>query len=108
MTNIIYKFTKDKNGNPIGVVCAHKINEAHFGLGWAKLKKGDKFNKQFGLTIAKNRAITGSLALIPHSLLDDHDEVGQRAGKYFKNCAYFNPKAAPKGFLAKIIESFQD
>jgi hypothetical protein len=107
MTNILYKFTKDKKGNPVGVVCAYKINSSNFSLGWAKVKKGDKFNKQFGLKIAKDRATMGSITTIPSSLQGDYQEINERAIRYFRGCTYVNPKIAPKGFFATLASAIK-
>ena len=54
----VYKYLRDKNRNPYGVVCAviMPCGKVVFGLSLCNIDKGDRFEKKKGITIAYGRA----------------------------------------------------
>lgn len=89
MNTELVEYVKNKSGNLVGVVVALKIptNPSFVGLGWSKCRKNDLFSKDFGLKIARNRAATGSRAVIPRTIQQTHRKMKDRAGRYFKDCS---------------------
>lgn len=55
---MIYKFTHGKSRRN-GVVLAERIDDDKVGLGWSKLRKGDRWNRDEALRIARERAQAG-------------------------------------------------
>jgi hypothetical protein len=80
----IHKYTRNRRGDLNGVVLATKNITGQPAYGWALCRKGDKFDKQFGLNIALNRALVGSSARVPHSIRSEFDEIQKRGVRYFK------------------------
>lgn len=80
----IIKYVRDRKG-PKGVVLATKTSDGVYRLGWSLCRKGDKFNKKFGVQIAKGRATAGCTEF-PSSLKSDINEIEERASRYFKDC----------------------
>jgi hypothetical protein len=110
MTKTIYKFNRDENGNPIGMVLAQKMEDGTFGVGWSKVcvKKGDKFDKDKAIMIATNRAKNGfNIGKIPYkpegdsSILEDYLRMFSRASRYFKTQPNQGTKIAMDLYLDK-------
>ncbi len=104
MTNIIYTFKKSpKNGEIIGCVVAKKIEGSlHFGVGWSKVCKRDKFDKALGLKIAQGRAEKGSIVNVPDCLSLDLEIMTSRAMRYFKG---HSPLPLKQKMAEKIVGS---
>lgn len=85
--NIIKQYIKDRKQNRVGVVLAFKEdNDVYIGWSRANINAGDRFNKDFGDMIAKNRAKTGSNKQIPHDFKPVIENIARRAKSYFKGC----------------------
>jgi len=86
MNTEIHQFVLDKKGRRKGVVVA-KLDPSDDAVyvGWSLTHKNDKFDKERGLLIAKNRAYVGSNSVIPQSIENDVLVMVKRAMKYFKN-----------------------
>lgn len=69
-----------KNKPLVGVVVAIGPNQ----VGWSLCKKGDRFDKQFAVEVAQDRALKGSKAPLPHSVYNEYYAMVNRAEKYFK------------------------
>jgi hypothetical protein len=61
------------------------------GIGWSKVahSRGDKFNRERGLEIAKGRMMTE--VTVPYSLKDDTLKFMRRCKRYFKDMNSFVP-----------------
>lgn len=78
-----------RKGQARGVVVAIKDEEKGYKVGWSftKINAGDVFDKQFGLTLARNRATlqrTESKTVIPADVLPVIKSMTDRADRYFK------------------------
>jgi hypothetical protein len=54
-------------------------------VGWSLCKRGDKFCPQIGKTIARGRALIGTVSKIPQSISDVVSHMTERTVNYFKN-----------------------
>jgi hypothetical protein len=90
------KLTHKYVGPRIGVIVAQvrPENPTQVGIGWAKAKVGDAFDKEMGLQIATNRAALLSgvgmagkrkESKVPDSFLEEVMVVYNRAVRYFKD-----------------------
>lgn len=88
MQNTLHCYVRDRKNNPIGVVVAIKIGDKyHCGWSLTKIKSGDKFDKETGMSMALGRAVAGNLpknATIPHAIVKPFKKMFVRANKYFK------------------------
>lgn len=87
--NTLISYSRDKKGNPRGVLVAVKGNRnGDFNIGYAQCRKEDKFSKNMGLKIAVGRAELGynynSLDNLPHNLRKMLPSFIQRCERYFK------------------------
>ena len=83
----LIEYVRDRHNQKVGVVVACKFegnDNVVIGHSKANLSRGDKFNKDLGLHIAIDRAISNSTAPIPSSILDTVNKMKSRAIKYFK------------------------
>lgn len=79
----LIQYVRNKHGHPIGILyCAGEYNK-EIVVGWSLCSKRDKFNKQLGLTIAKNRIVCYREMRIPDSILGPLKSFVKRAEKYF-------------------------
>lgn len=86
MNNVIYTTIRNKRNAPIGIIMAGPDKDGVIQLSFSKLKKGDKFNRQLGVEIAKNRIEKGRpLKPIPQSFKVFTLEMAKRAARYFKD-----------------------
>ena len=84
----MFEYHRDPRRNPIGVLSAKTIDGVvHFG--WSLCKKDDRFDRDFGKSLADircemdiNRPI---LSHLPHSMFDHFSNFHERAAKYFKD-----------------------
>ena len=85
MENIIYQRTRDRQGNPKGVLVAKKLKNGTVGISYSltNTKAGDKFSMEEGLAIATARAVHGSPEQIPQSIQNDYSDFTNRAKRYF-------------------------
>ena len=83
--NIIYQRTRDRRGNPKGVLVAKKLKNGTVGISYSltNTKAGDKFSLAEGLAIATARAIHGSPTEIPNSIHNAYSDFTNRASRYF-------------------------
>jgi len=82
------QFVRDRKGNPRGIVVSTKMHdEDHIRIGWSytNLKIGDRFDKDRGLIIAKDRIRTDTNRKIPCAVL----------------------KVATNGFIARSLRYFK-
>ena len=83
------QFVRNRKGNPIGIVVASKILDAdvvRIGWSYTNVKAGDRFNKERGLGIARDRIHTNTNRKVPHAVLNVLDDGGfvDRSKHYFK------------------------
>lgn len=88
--NYIFEYLYRKNER-VGVILALKDAKTNtVTIGWSLCKrKLDKFNRDFGIRLALNRALKSvdRNIVIPHSIKKKLDRFSLRAQKYFKECA---------------------
>jgi hypothetical protein len=84
----IGRFLRDKQGNPIGLVCATKDNAGAVSIGWSFTAKADRtqgrVSKSRAWAIALGRVEGGTSARCPHALIPLVNEIVERATRYFK------------------------
>jgi len=83
--DIIYQRTRDRQGNPKGVLVAKKLKNGTVGISYSltNTKAGDKFSLKEGLAIATARAVHGCPETIPQSIQNDYSDFTNRAKRYF-------------------------
>lgn len=84
----IHSYIYNKKNQPTGVLLAAAPSDGAVVLiGWSlcAVNKGDKFNKQRAIEIARQRSIKGSNVPIPHSIQEKYIHFSTRAAKYFKD-----------------------
>lgn len=81
---MIYEYVRDRNGHPLGVVCA--LGKKDIGWSLCNRRMGDKFNKELGLKIAQGRAITSYVKdkKVPQTITPILEKMKERAKRYFK------------------------
>ena len=79
---MIYEYVRDRNGHPLGVVCALGKKD----IGWSLCNKKDRFNKDFGLKIASARAVRSRIKRkdIPRRIIPILEKMEERAKRYYK------------------------
>ena len=80
---MLIKYVRDEKNQRRGVVVAIGANEIGFSLA----NKRDKFDKQYGIHLAVQRAFHWKPSIdddIPHSVRDDFIEMVDRSMRYFK------------------------
>ena len=82
------QFVRNRKGNPIGIVVASKMldcNVVRIGWSYTNVKAGDRFNKERGLGIARDRIHTDTNRKVPHAVLKVLDGGGfvDRSKHYF-------------------------
>jgi len=87
--NVVAKFARDKQGNPIGLVCATQDpSSGEVAVGWSFTAKQDRtpgrISKSQAWRIALGRAERGTNARIPQTLVPIVKEIRERAIRYFK------------------------
>lgn len=96
MKTELVQYVRNKRRQIMGVVLARLVLVGPAGkeivaLGWSKCCKKDRFDKDFGLVIARNRAECRAIedrvsdTDIPQSLKNVYEKVLARAIKYFKD-----------------------
>jgi hypothetical protein len=93
--NTLISYSRDKKGNPHGVLVAIKRGDkGGFNIGYAQCRKGDKFSKNMGLKIAVGRAsfdpAFNLFDNLPHSLRQMLPEFVKRCEKYYKIASHTN------------------
>jgi hypothetical protein len=88
-SSTLVSYSRDKKGNPRGVLVAVKIGDrGDFNIGYAQCRKEDKFSKNMGLKIAVGRAELGfnynSLDNLPHNLRKMLPSFIKRCQRYYK------------------------
>jgi len=78
--NELIQYVRDNNGTPIGAVVAVGKNQ----VGWSRLHKLDKWDREKALMIARNRAVAGFNSTMPHDVVYIYDNMIERSKKYFK------------------------
>jgi len=91
MMNSIYSYVRNHKRQKVGIVVAlvdKSIDESKVFIGYSKCNsKLEQFDKERGLEIAYERAITSSERdnfLPPISIIPDIEKMIERAKKYFK------------------------
>jgi hypothetical protein len=86
--NVVAKFARDKQGNPIGLVCATQGPSGDVTVGWSFTAKQDRtpgrISKSQAWRIALGRAERGTNARIPQTLAPIVNEITERAIRYFR------------------------
>jgi len=79
---MIFEYVRNKYGHRLGIVCAIEKKD----IGWSLCQKQDEFNKDFGLMIAKGRAIKSKIndKKIPRSIYPLVLKMRERAKRYYK------------------------
>jgi len=79
-------YHRDSKRNPLGVVIALRDDNDNVQFGWASCGKGDVFDKEFALDVARARAFKGKNRPVPTSISDvvRHDDFMIRCEKFFK------------------------
>lgn len=77
---MLIEYVRNKNRHPIGVVVAVGKNK----IGWSKCNKQDKWDRNLGIQIAKNRAEKGYRTSVPHEVKPKIDHMKKRAHKYYR------------------------
>jgi len=85
MEKLIYQRTRDRKGNPKGVLVAKKLKNGTISISYSltNFKAGDKFNLKEGLAIATARAVHGSPIEVPNSIHNDYSDFVNRSKRYF-------------------------
>ena len=85
----IYKFVRDRKGNPRGVILAlpiWSVNKFQISFGWSYTNtKVDRFDKVKGIEIAKGRAAIASRVRMPHDVGMAMVDFMKRAERYYKD-----------------------
>jgi len=84
----------NKKHQPIGIVIAVKQPlklDQRIRVGWSLACKKDRFNKELGLKIAVNRALTDKPGRVPNSIVRNVESMVTRAERYFKGQNVVNP-----------------
>lgn len=85
MNTELVQYARDKKGNPIGVVMAIKAPMGSaIRISWSACCRHDEFSKEKGKKIARDRAHTGTAAIIPRKLRPIAEYMYSRAVDYFK------------------------
>ena len=87
MLNELREYIRDENRNPIGVLIG---NENGIGFSKTNVKKGDKFDCELGVKIARGRANTGRVPVgftCPQSEVPD--VVHEQLTRFSKRCKKF-------------------
>jgi hypothetical protein len=79
-----------KNGNLIGAVVGVKIDSQSFGVGWSQcnINKGDIFDKNRALIIARGRAIKGTSSSMPINVREIYSHMVERCNRYFQGLRF--------------------
>lgn len=87
--NTIHEFIYDKKRQPKGVwvatPSAHNPNEIFIGFSLCNKSLGDKFDKDIGYNIARQRSYKASTVDIPDSLKEGYNFFFDRCKRYFKD-----------------------
>ena len=86
MHSVLYRYVRDENRHPVGVVCA-TLHDGEILLGWSEVneKMGDKFDRKLGKKIALGRALNGTVSTpSKEGTYIEMDDLENRARKYFK------------------------
>ena len=88
-TNYIHEYIYDKRRQLKGVWAAtpNKIDQGKVYIGYSLCNKrrGDKFSKSLGLSIAIGRSYEGSAEAIPMSLIEGYNFFVSRCRRYYKD-----------------------
>jgi hypothetical protein len=77
------RFLVNRKGNRVGVLVSN--GRGSFGWSLCATTKGDKFNKEKALLIARGREATGfDVKKIPSSIVPEVSNFWERLNKYFK------------------------
>ena len=90
--NEIIQYIRDNKRNKIGVMAAFRHNEEVY-IGWSLCSKQDVFDREFGIELAKNRAVKlfdyeYISDKFPYSILGDLEMFIDRCVRYFKDGVY--------------------
>lgn len=84
-TNQIVERTRNRKGQPNGVLVARKINKNNFVIGWSLCSKADNFDMNTGVNIALGRSLQRDYD-VPNSLTKSLVKFEARCQRYFKGC----------------------
>ena len=90
--NEIIQYIRDNKRNKIGVMVAFRHDKEVY-IGWSLCSKQDVFDREFGIGLAKNRAVKlfdyeYINDRLPYSILGDIEMFIDRCAKYFKDGVY--------------------
>ena len=88
MLNELREYIRDENRNPVGVLIGTPVG---IGFSKANTKKGDKFDRDLGVTIARGRANTGRVPVgftchrseVPDAVHEQLTHFTQRCKRFF-------------------------
>jgi len=87
MLDELREYIRDEKRNPSGVLVGNPI-----GIGYSKVnvKKGDRFDREFGITKARDRANSGRIP-VGHTCLRSEvpDVVHEQLTRFSKRCEKF-------------------
>ncbi len=90
-TRELIQYVRNLEGQRIGVVLAINADK----IGWSKCCKRDKWDRKWGLEIARRRAHQGFKAQIPFAIEEPFRRMVERAEKYFKKTPEESRPAMP-------------
>lgn len=80
IVNELIQYVRDRNGQPIGAVVAVGKNQ----VGWSKLHKLDRWDREKALMIARNRAVVGFNTDVPTDVQPIYERMLDRSMRYYK------------------------
>lgn len=85
MNELVTYIRKSRNNRtPVGVVVAQCPDGENIYFGWSRCRKGDTFNRQLGLKIARNRLGRQGVSSVPQDITKGMFDMDQRAKRYFR------------------------
>jgi hypothetical protein len=86
MSQEIIRYHRKENNRPTGVVVVLRDNNGDVKFGWSSCQKGDVFDKEIALDIARARAMKGNNRPIPTDISDvvRYNGFMERCESYFK------------------------
>lgn len=91
-TDTIYQFIHGRRKQVVGVLLAHAKENGIVTIGWslAATTRGDKFDKEVGLKIAKERTMARHELTIPHTVRKHLPRFEHRCRRFFRDKIIIN------------------
>lgn len=85
MRNEIIQYIRNKHRDKIGILLANVENGSVIRIGYSlKCKRDKNFNREFGIKIARARALNDRPFKVPRSIHPQFKHFEERAGRYFR------------------------